>query len=92
MADHPQRRFPPPWDIDDNGACFIIRDANGQALAHLYYENEPGRRAAAHLLTRDEARRIAINMAKMPELLRRPQYRPTDWIGIKIWSVRLSRG
>jgi hypothetical protein len=47
MTDHPQRRFPPPWDIDDNGACFIVRDANGQALSHIYYETEPARRAAA---------------------------------------------
>ena len=34
-------------------ACFIVRDANRQALAYVYFEEEPGRRAAAKLLTRD---------------------------------------
>jgi hypothetical protein len=37
-----------------------VRDANGQTLSYVYYESEPGRRSAAELLTKDEARRIAV--------------------------------
>ena len=63
------RRFPPPWTAEVTPNCFIVRDANGQALAYVYYEDEPGRVSAAKLLSKDEARRIASNIAKLPELL-----------------------
>jgi hypothetical protein len=59
------RRFPPPWSVDEpdkklSQDCFIIRDADGHPLAYAYFEEEPGRRSAAKLLTYEEARRIAV--------------------------------
>ena len=67
----PEHRFPPPWSVEELEACFIVTDSAGQKLAFVYFEEEPGRRAAAKLLTRDEAHRIAVDFAKLPELLRK---------------------
>ena len=63
------RRFPPPWSVEGTGACLIVRDANGQALAYVNFEEEEGQRTAAKPLTRDEARHIANEIVKLPELL-----------------------
>jgi hypothetical protein len=65
----PSRRFPPPWSVEELDACFVVKDEAGQKLAYVYFEDEPGRRSAAKLLSKDEARRIAANVAKLPELL-----------------------
>jgi hypothetical protein len=42
------RRFPPPWTVEATDPkldrwCFIVRDANGQVLAYVYFEEESGR-------------------------------------------------
>jgi hypothetical protein len=47
------RRFPPPWSVEGIGAAFVVRDHSGQALAYVYFEDEPGRRSAAKLLSKD---------------------------------------
>jgi uncharacterized protein (DUF2164 family) len=65
------RRFPPPWTVEELDACFVVEDSAGQKLGYFYYEEEPGRRSAAKLLTKEEARRIAANFVKLPELLRK---------------------
>jgi hypothetical protein len=70
----PERLFPPPWSVEELDSCFVVKDANGQALAYMYFEEEPLRRfRRRELLTRDEAQRIAAIFAKLPELLGKPE-------------------
>jgi hypothetical protein len=64
------RRFPPPWSVEELEACFVVKDRADQKRAYVYFEEEPGRRSSAKLLLKDEARRIAANIAKLPELIR----------------------
>jgi hypothetical protein len=39
-----ERRFSPPWSVDEQPAYFVVRDHDGQQLAYVYFEDEAGRR------------------------------------------------
>jgi hypothetical protein len=64
------RRFPPPWSIEEHTESFVVKDANDQALAYLYFEDEPQRRMSMKRLSRDEAFLLAVTIAKLPSVPR----------------------
>jgi hypothetical protein len=68
MTDAP-RRFPPPWRADRIPGGYVVRDDNEQAIAYLYARANEAEARQAKVLTADEARRIATNIARLPELL-----------------------
>jgi hypothetical protein len=65
-----KRRFPSPWTVEETAPCFIVRDANKQALAFVYCEDEPGRRGAPPSYS--PATRLGalpLDIAKLPALV-----------------------
>jgi hypothetical protein len=63
------RRFPPPWRADRKPGGYVVRDANGQALVWICSRDSEAEAMQAKVLTKDEARRIAVNVARLPQPL-----------------------
>jgi hypothetical protein len=63
------RRFLAPWREEKFSGGYVVRDATGQALAYLYARTTESEAIEAKQLTFDEARRIALNIARLPSLL-----------------------
>jgi hypothetical protein len=73
------RRFPPPWHADPMPGGYVIRDANGQALAFVNSRDSDAEARQAKVLTKDGARRIAAAGAaasRERRLIRRPVRMP----------------
>lgn len=62
------RRFPAPWTVVELQEAFRIEDASGFALAYVYFAEDPQRQGVTSRMSKDEARRIAVNMAAVPDL------------------------
>jgi hypothetical protein len=67
------RRLLAPWRAEKIPGGYVVRDANGQALAYVYGRATEADALQAKVLTEDEARRVAINIARLPQLLGRGQ-------------------
>ena len=70
MPERSTRRFPPPWTVEQIPGGYKVKDANGQSLAYVYGRETRANADIAHVLTMEEARRIASNIAKLPKFLR----------------------
>jgi hypothetical protein len=68
MSGRTPRKLPTPWTAERIPGGYVVKDASGQSLAYVYARDTKAQADAAKVLTMDEARRIAVNVAKLPKL------------------------
>jgi hypothetical protein len=72
MPEQSTRRFPPPWRVEQIRGGYKVLDTNGQSLAYVYGRETRADADTAGVLTMNEARRIASNIAKLPNYAANP--------------------
>ena len=66
----PERRFPPPWTVEELDACFVVRDRTGQQLAYVYFEDEPAdarQPSCSARMRREGSRLTLLSYRRWPE-------------------------
>ena len=64
------RHLPPPWRAEKFSGGYVVRDPNGFAVAYVYGRSTEAEAIEAKQMTMDEARRVASNIAKLPDIPR----------------------
>jgi hypothetical protein len=65
----PPRRFRQPWTVKEHEESFEVTDADGNSLAYVYFADDKRNRYFIQMrLSKDEARRLAHQIARIPEL------------------------
>jgi len=59
-----------PWKVIEHDGSYEVQDAVGLPLASVYFENATIRQSSTRRLSKDEARRVAAQIARLPTLLR----------------------
>ena len=69
MAEQQPHRFPKPWQVFEDTESFGVADANGDSIAFVYAEANRAAYFNNPKMMKDDARRIAHAIARIPELL-----------------------
>lgn len=64
------RPFSKPWKLLEHEESFEITDSAGRTLSFIYFTDDPNRRNFMRRLSKDDARRMAQQILRLPELVR----------------------
>jgi hypothetical protein len=83
--------FPTPWTVHHNDDAYWVESANGRKFGYVYFRDHEiiGTSNDAYQ-TRDEARRLVSNFAKLPDLLGRTE--PLSVATVKLPRSHRGRG
>jgi hypothetical protein len=62
-------RFPVPWRIVELPNGFAVEDATGKQIG-VFYGRTPDSAGHTGIMTMDEARQMALDFSRLPELLK----------------------